>query len=342
MPRTAPDLRLVRAVAADIAGESADPSPEAVARIWSRVALVPDRTRSGRRLRWVVVPVGVAVAAVLLAMSVLLQSRPSLGPNIGAPSTQPSTEPSITFSPSPEPSVRVTTAGTIGAALPVGQVIDELVARSASVEPISLTDGQLLYVRIEAADVTPSGTVITRLNEQWLDPNGLRALKIILDGRDLSEPDPRDGSTFSPPPPGVPSLNEPNPQWLADLTTDPAELYDMFAAINAGGRLGGEAYVLKELAYLMLRSDPLLPPAQRAALFGVLGLIDGLTATELDVAGWRLYRLQQPDGPLSPVDLLVDPATGRVVGQRWSDIVTGTESIELLYFTVVNEVGATE
>ena len=195
----------------------------------------------------------------------------------------------------------------------------------------------MLYLRVETANVQTDGTVTTRLNEQWLDPNGLRALNIVLDGQDLSSPDPWDGSRYTPPPPGPPSLTAPTPQWLAELTTDPVELYQMFAALNGGGQRG-ESYIVKELSYFMRLGDPLLPPALRAALFGVLGQIDGLVATEVDVSGWRLYGLHQPD---DPIELLVDPATGRAVGQRWTDNFTGTASIEMMYFTVVDGVGQT-
>jgi hypothetical protein len=233
--------------------------------------------------------------------------------------------------------VRVTEFGSVGSAVPVQQVIDELAARSASVVPVTIADGELLYVRIEAADVRSNATVRTRLNEQWLDPNGLRVLNIVLNGQDMSSPDPRDGSVYTPPPPGPPSVTAPSPQWLSELTTDPDQLFDMFAAINGGGARG-ETYVLKEFSYFMRFADPLLPPAQRAALFGVLDKIDGLQASEVDVAGWRLYSLHRAD---DPIEILVDPATGRVIGQRWTDDLTGTHSIELLYFTVVDAVGQT-
>ena len=124
---------------------------------------------------------------------------------------------------------------------------------------------------------------------------------------------------------------------VATLTTDPDELYAEFAALNAGGKLGGDHYVLKELSDFLMRTDLLLPPAQRAALYAVLTRIDGLTATEVVVQGRTLYGIHQAD----LMDLLLDPATGRSVGLWWNDgnVAMPSCGIELWSGSVVNGVG---
>jgi hypothetical protein len=37
-----------------------------------------------------------------------------------------------------------------------------------------LAEGQLLHFRIETSENTAVGLVSTRVNEQWIDPNGMR------------------------------------------------------------------------------------------------------------------------------------------------------------------------
>ncbi len=334
------DLAVLREVTADVAGPAAEPSADAVARTWARLSLrtadPPARPRVWSRKLLVPAIAAAAVAVILLATVAL---RPGHGLQVGASPLPPTpsadrspAEPTST--PVPAGTVAVTEVGTTVGSVPVGRVIEEMVAAAASVEPVILSAGELLYVRMEVADWAGRQLTATRVHEWWVDPNGMTPLKIVNDGRDMGP--------GSDPPAGPPSLVAPTPEWLASLSTDPAVLYDMLVDLNAGVKLGGAHYVMKELAALYRTSDPVLTPAVRAAFYRALGEVDGLSATEVNVAGRKLYRMHQ--GGQNVSDLLLDPATGQVAGVRYSYLGSESvqvESIELWYRAVVREVGQT-
>jgi hypothetical protein len=336
-----PDLAAVRGLAADVAGPA--PTADAVARTWSRVT-----TAKRRRIRWarMLVPAGAAVAVLaVLVTTIALRPGPGApqgGIQIGA---QPVTSPSPTATPtvrskaaipcpapcSGVPTVTVTDPGTTLGPVPISLVINEMVAKSASVVPVALTAGQLLYRCFEVADKTANGQVTTSVHEWWINPDTAEVVKILNDGSDMG------GSGAPTDPPG---FNAPTRQWLANLSTDPTILYGQLVQLNASVKLGGAHYVLKELGTLYRTSDPVLVPAVRAALYRVLGQISGISATEVAVAGRKLYRVHQAGQDVS--DLLLDPATGLVAGARW-DITNGqagtVATIDLWRSAVVGQVG---
>jgi len=342
------DLIVLREVTADVAGRASEPSADAVARTWTRItmsgsAAPPSRPRfwsRGSALSRALVPAiaAVAVAVVLLA-TVALRPGPGKGLQVGVAPLPPTPSSSADKSPpsSPPqqavPTVAVTDPGTTVRSVPVGRVIDEMAAKTATVSPVTLGAGQLLYLRMEVAE-TVDGQVQPRVCEWWIETHGMTAVKIVNDGQDM-------GPGYGPPP-GPPSLAAPTPQWLASLSTNPAVLYSMLEDLNAGVKLGGAHYVLKELAALYRTSDPVLVPAVRAAFYRVLGEIDGLSATEVNVAGRTLYRVHQAGQNVT--DLLLDPATGQVAGVRYTYLTpegATVEAIELWYRAVVSQVGQT-
>jgi hypothetical protein len=244
---------------------------------------------------------------------------------IAGPGPEPT--PSTTL-PTSTPTVQVTDPGVVGAPVAIDRVVNDMVAVSASVTPATVADGQLVYARIETAEAGA-----TRLNERWLDPNGMQPVAIIIDGQ--VQPPPSFPDQLSPG-----SVIRPTPQWLAGLTTDPTELYRMFFSAMPSGPGGGSGklpqvdYVFGSIVEFLFICEPILPAAQRAAVFRVLGQIAGIKANELNVAGRHLYLVQDPvfsDG------LLLDPATGHAVGERWGDVNSPAD--DLWYYAIVDHVG---
>ena len=157
----------------------------------------------------------------------------------------------------------------------------------------------------------------------WLAATDLRIARIAVDGHDMST----DNS-----PPGAPSLQYPSIEFLNGLSTDDSTLYTMFRDLNAGVKLGGARYVTKEVFYALRTYGPLLPPATRAAFFRVLTHVSGETAAEFQVAGGTYLGFHDIAG--SGADLLVDPTTGQVVGERY-----GTDQLDLCRYAVVGALG---
>ncbi len=141
-----------------------------------------------------------------------------------------------------------------------------------------------------------------------------------------------------------PSLDSPSPQWLATLPTDPDRLLSMVDKLNAGTKLGGEAYEFKSIAELFGECGAVLTPQVRAAFYTALGKINGVTATELRVDGRKLYALRERlTGKSAGQELLLDPATGQIVGTRWIDARNHASptNLEFWRYVAVAEVGQT-
>ena len=341
MKRTEPDLVAAREAATDVAGPGAQPSPDAVARTWSRITASPRTPRPWWRR--VIVPASAAVAVLaVLATVIVLRPGPSQTIQIGAepqPTAAAPTKPTppSKVPPSVDPSavvptVAVTDPGTTVGPVPISRVVNEMVARSASVVPVTLTAGQLLYGCFESADKPANAQATTSVSEWWINPDTAQILKVRRDGQDMG------GSEALT---GTPGFAEPTREWLASLPTDPRVLYARLVDLNAGVKMGGASYVLKELMSLYRATDPVLTPAVRAALYRVLGRIIGLSATQVTVAGRKLYRVHQT-GQVASIDLLLDPATGMVAGGRWdttADDGSVVATIELWRYAVVDQLG---
>lgn len=224
----------------------------------------------------------------------------------------------------------------------VSQAVAEMVAKAASVQPLTIPDGQFLYVRTEGRE-PPNG----RLHEMWLDPQGMIPLRTDIDGADTSE-GPKSNmeadiatarQQFAQ---EGPTLRMPSPQFLATLPTDPTVLLEMVTALNENTKLGGAHYAFKEIGELLWEFGAVLTPPVRAAFYRALGRISGVTATELRVDGRRLYALREPDNGRGFADeLLLDLSTGEAAGRRSLDTggqVTPTD-LELWRYAVVGTVG---
>jgi hypothetical protein len=227
--------------------------------------------------------------------------------------------------------------------VPVSQVLTEMVPKAASVRPLTIPDGQLLYIRSDGRE-PPAG----RVHEMWLDPQGMIPLRIDIDGADTSK-GPKSNmeadiatarQVFAQ---EGPNLRMPTPQFLAGLPTDPAALLDMVTALNENTKLGGAYYVSNEIGQLLWEYGAVITPPVRVAFYHALSTVSR-TATELTVDGRRLYALREPDtGRGFAEELLLDPSTGQAAGRRSLALggqgqVTPTDLV-LWRYAVVGTVG---
>ena len=147
-------------------------------------------------------------------------------------------------------------------------------------------------------------------------------------------------------PTGPPDLHSPTVAWLNAMSTDPAKLYQQLLALDQGGKLSADRYVLSEWTEAMLLYGPLLSPQVRAAWFRTLNRIDGLTANQYSVGGKTYLAIGDrdsnpgpspaPDRELTTGKALLDPATGQVVGELYPGNL-----VELWSHAVVDRVGQT-
>lgn len=326
------DLAAVRRTVTAIAGAAAEPGDAAVARVRSRVAVGRTHPRLGHRgwHNWVAVPAAAAtVVAVTLVATLALRPGTDHGAQVGGP---PSTEavPSATATrgPTAPPGNVITDLGRIEGRIPLAEAVRAMVDASNGAEQLTVGPGQLLYMRTDRGERL-DGTLVTSVHEMWIDPDGMVPVRSVIDGRDMG---------VGPPMTTGPNLENPNPRWLARLTTDPDALYAKFAAINAGVKLGGAHYVPKQVSYAFRTYGPLLSPRLRAAFFKVLGKVPGGMAHRIVLSGHTYYGFVDiTAGAQWEMHLLCDPETGQVVGERYGT----SDQIELWHYAVVNGVDET-
>jgi hypothetical protein len=328
------DLAAVRETVTAIAGAAADPSDTAVARVRSRVAL--GRTHPGpghvRWHNWVTVPAAAAtVVAVTLVATLALRPGSDQGVRVGGPPpTQPvpSTPAPATGGPTSPTGNVITDLGRIEGRIPLAEAVRAMADASEGATQVTLGPGQLLYARTDRGERL-DGTMVTSVHEMWINPDGVVPVRIVIDGREME---------VGPPTPAGPNLENPNPRWLARLTTDPDALYAKFAAINAGTKMGGAHYVPKQVASAFRTYGPLLSPRLRAAFFKVLGKVPGGRAHRIVLSGHTYYGFVDiTAGAQWEKHLLCDPETGQVVGERYGT----SDQIALWHYAVVNGVNET-
>lgn len=200
--------------------------------------------------------------------------------------------------------------------VPIAQAWAELIAAARNAEPAVLSDGSVIYVRVEGASVAlsqdPGPWIMQdKAQESWLDPQGMRELLARA----------ADGKTIAPHLPGSEpapvTLDAPTPQWIASLPTEPETLRDLLLAQSAHlrGDWSSRHGLWSALGELFQRADLVIPPAVRIAIYQVLAQESGLTASRTTVAGRDVYVISRIEG-VDGYQLLFDPDTGRVVGRR--------------------------
>ncbi|HKS99838.1 MAG TPA: hypothetical protein VJT31_09940 [Rugosimonospora sp.] len=117
---------------------------------------------------------------------------------------------------------------------------------------------------------------------------------------------------------GTPGLAHPTPAYLASLPTDPATLLTVIRKRLPAGKPGTDTQqVFLAVATLVTRADALLSPELRAGLCRALATLPGITRQPgaADLAGRTGVAISRTDGGVR-VDLILDPASSRVIGVR--------------------------
>jgi hypothetical protein len=254
------------------------PSPAARERV--RADLLA-RTARGPRRRWS--PRLAAVAVLAIAATAGLVAVQNVGDG---------------QSPSPLPAVPVASAAVLEAA-----------AQAAEDDPFSPPrDDQWIYMKdalSPASDDAPNAR-----QERWRRADGTGFAFYDERGRLRVE-------TMRPRRHGRPIPLGPAAGYkqLAELPTKPDELlswaYGLTGNITGGGSTEhAEVYGIFE----HMLADNLLPPDLKAGLFRALKQVPGVTVTRTEVAGRRVYALEQTDDWLRQ-ELLLDAASYDYVGQ---------------------------
>jgi hypothetical protein len=299
------DLDVVRAIRAHL-----DPAPEGLLeRARTRVVTLDTAAAPAPngRSRWAGVAVPAAAIAVALTVVAVVASVTAV-PAPGPPASGVAS-PSVTATPDPATAA---------------EVIEKLAqVAAAGPPPPVVRPGQQVHLVYESQR-GPGGAFLR--DDLWFDPNGailVRFMRTRPDGSteqgELGESSGLERQRFAE---QGPSPEHPTPAWLASLPTDPARLWQVLkqcpSSECAAG--GGEPGVVDLRLKRMVRiSDVLIPPAQRAGLVRVLASLPDPGVDSVTVRGrtlWAVSHAADSPSPGRPA-LLVDPATGRIVGAAW-------------------------
>jgi len=209
--------------------------------------------------------------------------------------------------------------------------LHQLAQVAASTQPQPLASGQLIYVRSEGwaagFDITANGDrgagiVRPEVHQMWVDPQGMIALKIVVNGEDYTASGPKSNH------PGEveglrkflaengPSLQFPTPRWLEQLPTDPDQLLAALrATADPSSPWSDDHQVVDGLRHLLWNADAVLPTDLRVALYGAMAKLTGLTAKPVTIDGRALVAIRHAEGN-DTTEILFDPATGHAVGVR--------------------------
>jgi hypothetical protein len=124
----------------------------------------------------------------------------------------------------------------------------------------------------------------------------------------------------------------PTPQWIAGLPRDPGDLYQRLSEDSLPNDRGN-------MEILVTAADALrtgrLPADLRAALYQALTYVPGLDVTDAvaNLDGAKGTALGMTDRNGIRQEIIVDPATGRFIGER--EVVTRTDELGLAPGTVI-------
>ncbi|MEV6612188.1 CU044_5270 family protein [Kutzneria sp. NPDC051319] len=113
---------------------------------------------------------------------------------------------------------------------------------------------------------------------------------------------------------------EPTPRFIAQMPTDPAQLYDKLLTAAHGDK----STVLKEAAGVLVSADA--DHTVRSTVYKALMLVPGLDVTDnaANLDGQRGVALGVSNGTLRQ-EIVIDPGTGRYIGDRLTLVVDGSE-----------------
>jgi hypothetical protein len=297
MSRVDPDLVAVR----DLPPGVEEPSDEAVARVWQRIAErpVPRARRWPAPRLWL--PIAAAAAVLLVVGAGIAALRPH-------PEARPATVPQFSSDPAK-----------------VAQVFTDLTAAARTATPVRLRAGQLFYYR--ADEITPSpqdGSLRAGLLEQWITP----ALKTLYHESD-GKPEPggllavrrsQESATY-PRPAGADTRPWAKIGDLANGPADPATIRRQALEKWKNQSASDNRKIWEELSQPS-GIDPVLPIGHRLALYQVLAGLP-VSVAESTVGGRRLVVVRLVEGDEAH-DLLFDPSTGRFAGRQRAYVGQGT------------------
>jgi hypothetical protein len=283
-------------------------------------AVVARRQRPVRRRPdWVgrvAIPVAVAVVVLAVAAGAAVTLRGGGGSASAPGAVEPApggVDPTPTTK-QPRPNAGATAPEAVAA-------LESLAEVAASVQPAELSAGQLIYVR--SVGWNAAGTALLREeHEMWVDPQGMIALKIVVNGEDFTAPGPK-----SDPDAEVaqlrqqladegPSIHRITPAWLDSLPTEPGALLAVLRdTVETGSRWSPDHQVFTSLDNLLWHADSILPADLRVGLYRAMARMTGLTAKPVTIDGRDLVAVRHAEAN-DAAEILFDPATGHAVGSR--------------------------
>ncbi|GAB2576958.1 hypothetical protein Aab01nite_12280 [Paractinoplanes abujensis] len=280
MSRTDPDLIAVRELPPGVA----EPSDEAVARVWHKIAARPAPRRSTRRL-WVPITAAAAVMALVGAGFFLLRPRTV-------------SQPAFT-------SDRET----------VTRVIGELRDRAVTAEPLAFRKGQVTWWTERTVQRERDGLIYVRTCENWYDVNTrFTAFELCDDGK----PDPeRLAEVRAREQAGRVTKGIPAGTGLRDLVggpTDPAAIRAALVTDRKGNVLESDDLKVWKGLVLAFYTDVYTPADRVRGLFRTMAALP-VSVGETTVDGRRLVVVRNREHQVS-TDLLFDPGTGRYAGAQ--------------------------
>jgi hypothetical protein len=308
------------------------PSPEALRRVRDLVTQAGTVPAPAQRSRpWVRWGAPVAVTVVVLGLvlgTVAVVSPATLGSLVGA-------LPLVGRTDSRDSPGRASEAEHAAAV----EALTDLARTAEGTRPVTIKDGQELYVRGRGEEWTPSYT-----HEMWLDVNGAIPLMIRRadgsDGFTVGGPEPTADPSGTPSPVPAdsknenmdgeiararaelaeqgPSLNRPTPAYLASLPTDPQPLLDLMKEQfgPSAGDWSVDHGVFDQTRNLLYTNEPLLTGAVRAAIYRALALLPGTGSSgQVTYHGQRYVTIWFTERGERQAEFLFDPTTGRVAGE---------------------------
>lgn len=295
--KTDPDLTALREFREDLDDEMA------AARVRYRITRPVDGVTTARRgpaRRWApAIAAAVVVATTTIGATVLLPKLGNSGVQVAevVPPSPTVVKPTDQGSPIPHLVSEIT--------LPTGE------PGPLTAEPLQVGPGQLLYLRSSATNYA---------HETWIDVQGgiivsLRGENLGMNEQDLAGDIVQQRAELAA---KGPSLGSPTPASLAGLPTDGAKMLQRIRKELAGpGRTTlPDRLVFKQTAEFLMRAEPLLTPAVRAAVVNALKRVPGARVdTRARTFAGRQVSLIEYAGGDGLDGFYVDTATGRIIGE---------------------------
>jgi hypothetical protein len=218
-----------------------------------------------------------------------------------------------------------------------------LANRTTVAQPASARTGSFLYTKehelLLQTAVGPDGTaayVYELVKEVWSNVDDLRDVRITgtrgLNAHALTPADEvklrKYGVDFNKvvpfeghpgPEQGMPNMGNPTPAYLVSLPTDPKKLLNVLRAENDasnGDTALADSLIFKTIPTLATRTDAVMSPQLRSALYEVLGLLPGVQRVpgQVTVLGQTGVAVENTVNDDRRTEIIFDPKTARIIG----------------------------